>query len=236
MMQVQTPVELPPLPILPENPSLVTRLRTGMKTLQVLKVYPTNPAFGAVFYDSVELGRCKELARQFSRHAEGRRLLADKPSLSASDLNLEALDKLPPGTFGHEFARYYREQGLQPIDTLSPPKNDAQYIAKRLRETHDFIHLVTGYKTDVMGEMEVQAFTLGNLHLRTSLLILLNSSKEVHKHIPGFTATTYVRRLWAAFRRGADSRQFASFRWEDHWETPVALLREQLVAPAEELN
>jgi ubiquinone biosynthesis protein COQ4 len=30
--------------------------------------------------------------------------------------------------------------------------------------------------------------------------------------------------------------QFASFRWEDHWETPVTLLREQLVAPAEELN
>lgn len=235
-MQLQSAPGLPPLPILPENPSLLTRFRVGLQTLQVLKVQPTHPAFGALFYDSVEIGRCAELARQFSRHAEGRRLLAEKPSLSASELDLEALEKLPPETFGHTFARYYREKGLQPIETLSPPKNDAQYIAKRLRETHDFIHLVTGYGTDVMGEMEVQAFTLGNLHLRTSLIILLNTAREVPQQIPGFEVAVYVRRLWAAFRRGANSRQFASFRWEDHWGTPVALLREQLVAPAEEWN
>jgi len=43
----------------------------------------------------------------------------------------------------------------------------------------------------------------------------------------------YVRRLWAAFQRGSQSRQLASFRWEAHWATPLALLREQLVAPAQ---
>lgn len=235
-MQLQPPFTPPPLPTLPENPSLFTRLRVGLKTLQVLKVEPTNPAWGALFYDSVELGRCTELARQFSRHAEGRRLLADKPSLSGSELDLEALEKLPAGTFGHTFARYYREKGLQPIVTLSPPKNDAEYIAKRLRETHDFIHLVTGYGTDVMGEMDVQGFTLGNLHLRTSLVILLNTARELPQHVPDFNAAVYARRLWAAFRRGANSRQLASFRWEDHWETPMKLLSEQLVAPAEEWN
>lgn len=235
-MQLQTSASHRPLPVLPENPSLLTRLRVGLRTLQVLKVEPTNPAWGALFYDSVEIGRCAQLARDFSRTEEGRRLLADKPSLSAGELNLEALGKLPPGTFGHTFARYYREKGLQPIETLSPPKNDAQYLAKRLRETHDFIHLMTGYDTDVMGEMEVQAFSLGNLHLRTSLIILLNTARELPQHVPDFDATVYARRLWAAFRRGADSRQFASFRWEDHWETPVALMREQLIAPARAWN
>ncbi|AKJ03754.1 Hypothetical protein AA314_05380 [Archangium gephyra] len=236
-MQLQTSANnWPPLPTLPENPSLLTRLRIGLQTLQVLKVEPTNPAWGALFYDSVELGRCADMARQFSRHTEGRRLLADKPSLSGGELDLDALEKLPEGTFGHTFARYYREKGLQPILTLSPPKNDAEYIAKRLRETHDFIHLVTGYGTDVMGEMEVQAFALGNLHLRTSLVILLNTARELPQHIPDFDTGVYLRRLWAAFRRGADSRQLASFRWEDHWETPMKLLGEQLVAPAEEWN
>lgn len=235
-MQIQASSSFPPPPVLPENPSLLTRLRAGLKTLKVLQVEPTNPAYGAVFYDSVEMGRCEELARQFSRHAEGRRLLAEKPSLSAGELDLEGLAKLPPGTFGYEFARYYREKNLQPIETLSPPKNDAQYIAKRLRETHDFIHLVTGYNIDVMGEMELQAFTLGNLHLRTSLLILLKSVGSLSQHIPDFDAAVFARRMWAAFRRGADSRQIASFLWEDHWETPLALLCEQLVAPSEVLN
>jgi ubiquinone biosynthesis protein COQ4 len=224
------------LPTLPENPSLFTRLRVGLQALKVLNVEPTNPAYGALFYDSVEIGLCAALARDFSRHEEGRRLLAEKPSLSASDLDLEALEKLPSGSLGHTFARYFREQGLSPIDTLSPPKNDAQYIAKRLRETHDFHHMVTGYATDVMGEMELQAFTLGNLHMRTSLIILLNTAKQVSKTVPGFDAAQYARRLWAAFRRGSQSRQLASFRWEDNWATPLAMLREQLVAPAQQWN
>ncbi|WP_257459194.1 ubiquinone biosynthesis protein COQ4 [Archangium lipolyticum] len=224
-----------PLPTLPENPSLLTRLQVGLQALKVLQVDPTNPAYGALFYDSVEIGLCAALAQDFSRHEEGRRLLAEKPSLRASALDLDALEKLPLGSLGHTFARYFREQGLTPIETLSPPKNDAQYVATRLRETHDFHHMVTGYTTDVMGEMELQAFTLGNLHLRTSLLILLQSAKA-SKRMPGVDAAQYARRLWAAFRRGSQSRQLASFRWEDHWATPLTLLCEQLVAPAQQWN
>ncbi|WNG20277.1 Coq4 family protein [Cystobacter fuscus] len=223
------------LPKLPENPSLFTRLRVGLQALKVLQVEPTNPAYGALFYDSVEIGLCAALARDFSRHEEGRRLLAERPSLRASALDMDALEKLPSGSLGHTFARYFRDQGLSPIETLSPPKNDAQYVATRLRETHDFHHLVTGYDTDVMGEMELQAFTLGNLHLRTSFLILLQTAK-LPQRVPGFDAAQYARRLWAAFRRGSQSRQLASFRWEDNWATPLAMLREQLVAPAPQWN
>jgi ubiquinone biosynthesis protein COQ4 len=197
------------LPTLPENPSLLTRLRVGLQALEVLQVNPTDPAYGALFYDSVEIG------------------------LKASALDLDALEKNPPGSLGHTFARYFRDRGLMPIDTLSPPKNDAQYVAMRLRETHDFHHMVTGYDTDVLGEMELQAFTLGNLHLRTSLIILLQSAKAAQR-VPDFDAARYARRLWTAFRRGSQSRQLASFRWEDHWATPLAMLREQLVAPAQQ--
>ncbi|WP_204491517.1 Coq4 family protein [Archangium primigenium] len=221
-----------PLPSpLPENPSVFTRLKVGLRALKVLQVEPTDPLHGALFYDSVEWGLCTAMAREFAQHEEGRGLLSEKPSLSVSNLDLDAMEALPAGTLGHTFARYFREQGLTPIDTLSPPRNDAQYIATRLRETHDFHHLVTGYATDVLGEMELQAFTLGNLHLRTSLLILLQSAKAA-RMVPGFDATTYARRLWSAFRRGCQSRRLASFRWESHWTTPLATLREQLIAPA----
>ncbi|WP_052519373.1 Coq4 family protein [Archangium violaceum] len=223
------------LPTLPENPSLSTRLRVGLQALKVLQVNPTDPAWGALFYDSVEIGLCASLARDFSLHEEGRHLLAERPSLKASAMDLDALEKLPAGSLGHTFARYFREQGLTPIDTLTPPKNDAQYVATRLRETHDLHHMVTGYGTDVLGEMELQAFTLGNLHLRTSLLILLQSGKA-SQQVPGFDAAQYARKLWTAFRRGSQSRQLASFRWEDHWATPLAMLREQLVAPARQWN
>ena len=37
------------------------------------------------------------------------------------------------------------------------------YVATRLREVHDVFHVVTGYGTDDIGELELQWFNCGNL-------------------------------------------------------------------------
>ena len=41
----------------------------------------------------------------------------------------------------------------------------------------------------------------------------------------------YLRRIWAAFRRGKATRQMASIPWEDHWETPLKQFQERFCAP-----
>ncbi|HEX8437223.1 Coq4 family protein [Archangium sp.] len=227
---------VPPPPSLPENASLLTRLRTAWQALEVLKRDASDPVYGPLFNECLDIDVYKSLVRTFSRSEEGRRLLSERPSLRAGDLDLEALEKLPSGTLGRELMRYFQDNNIQPFPTTQPVTTDLQYIGKRVRETHDLFHVVTGYKTDVVGEMELQAFILGNLHLPTAVLILLFSSRDLHKRVPQFDAGEYRRRLWAAFRRGGRSRHFASFPWESHWETPVAQLRQQLCAPAEEWN
>jgi len=42
----------------------------------------------------------------------------------------------------------------------------------------------------------------------------------------------HFRDLRRAHRRGKATAPLASFRWEEHWETPVSAVRERLHCPA----
>jgi ubiquinone biosynthesis protein COQ4 len=99
------------------------------------------------------------------------------------------------------------------------------------------LYVLTGYATDVMGEMELQAFALGNLGIKTAALILLvGTLGQIKKRESGVDVSEYTRRLWAAYSRGRASKLFLDFWFERHWETPVATLRARLCAPAQQMN
>jgi ubiquinone biosynthesis protein COQ4 len=152
-------------------------------------------------------------------------------------LDLGALERLPEGTLGREFARYFRDNKISPFETTFEIKNDIDFIGKRYRETHDLLHVLTGYGTDVVGEMELQAYVLGILGIRTAVLILLFGMVEQLKGgKPGVGLPAYLRRVRAAYQRGRASQQFLDFWFEHHWETPVATLSARLCAPAQRMN
>ncbi len=222
---------------LPDNASLFTRLRVAGQCLGVLKNDPTDPTAGQLINICLDLGVYATLVQRLQRDSDGRRLLLERPSLQGKELDLSALERLPEGTLGHGFARYFSDNKIAPFETTLELKNDVDFIGKRYRETHDLLHVLTGYGTDVMGEMEVQAYALGNLGIRTAVLILLFGTFE-HFKAPqaGVGRSEYLRRVWAAYRRGRASQQFLGFKFEDHWETPVATLRSRLCAPAQQMN
>ncbi len=222
---------------LPDNASLFTRLRVARQCLEVLKHDPANPTCGQLLNICLDLNVYASLVQQLQRSEEGRRMLSERPSLQGKELDLAALERLPEGTLGREFARYFRDNKISPFETTLELKNDIDFIGKRYRETHDLLHVLTGYGTDVVGEMEVQAYALGNLGIRTAVLILLFGTFE-HFKVPqsGVGRADYLRRVWAAYHRGRASQQFLGFWFEHHWETPVATLRARLCAPAERMN
>jgi ubiquinone biosynthesis protein COQ4 len=222
---------------LPDNASLFTRMRVATQCLQVLKHDPANPICGPLLNTCLDLNVYASLVQQLQRNEEGRRMLSERPSLQGKALDLSALERLPEGTLGHEFARYFRDNKISPFETTFELKNDIDFIGKRYRETHDLLHVLTGYGTDVMGEMELQAYVLGNLGIRSPVLILLFSSFIHIKEQPsGFEMSAYLRRLRAAYQRGRASPQFLDFWFEHHWETPVATLSARLCAPAQRMN
>jgi len=220
------------LPTLPANASFLTRLRLSIHALNVLSGDPANPYYGPLLNACLDSGTYAKLARTWRESPEGRRLLDERPTLQGRELDLDALERLPEGTLGHELMRYFRNNGIEPFVTAFPISSDVDYLSKRYRETHDLFHVLTGYGTDERGEMELQAFVLGNLGVRQAVLILAYSVPRQLKQtgFKGFRG--YFDRLRAAYVRGRHSRELLSVKYETLWEQPVSALSALLCAPA----
>jgi len=103
--------------------------------------------------------RTAMLVDEVKRTPEGVRAMADKPRVGSFDM--AALGKLPPGTLGRAFADHMRDNKLDPSALPSLPSGtELEFFRAHLYETHDIFHVVTGFSTDVAGELGLQAFYL----------------------------------------------------------------------------
>jgi ubiquinone biosynthesis protein Coq4 len=168
-----------------------------------------------------------ETARFVSRDPQGARALSEGVRLGAIDL--VALQKLPVGTLGRVFADHMIDNGLDPraIPVPTYPAGDFRYVKTHLRETHDVWHVVTGFDTDVAGEIGLQAFYLAQLPSRLSAVLIAMSfvhlaTKNIDARDPIMNA---VLRGWAL---GKQARPFFGFDWAKHWATPLADVRKLL--------
>lgn len=211
---------------LPERPSLFTRLKVAFNALKVLDKRPDDPIAAPVFNAAIDGPVFQGHADALRQTPEGAALLDERPSLQARDLDLPALGQLPEGTVGRAFAQYFIDNRIHPFSSPYEVRNDLDYVVKWYRETHDLHHVLTGYATDALGEMELQAFAWGNLGLRTSPFILFFAALLRPHHLPPIWR--YSDRLRAAYRRGKASKSLLSVRYERSMAQPVEALRAAL--------
>ena len=223
---MSTPVSIPR--------SVFARLVAGLRAFRKLVDNPADPLHGPIFQMCAEHRLLRKVTRGLGRHGEGRRLLAERPRLNATTVSLEAMAAHPPSSLGRAYAGYFEANGIAPFDPpVLPVETDQDYLATRLRETHDVLHVVTGYRTDDIGELELQWFNFGNVGrgpLPILMFVAFFAMGRMRKH-GGVWAV--CRRLRAAYRRGRRSRALASVIWEDYWHLPVLDVQALLCAPAE---
>jgi ubiquinone biosynthesis protein COQ4 len=212
----------------------VGRVVAGVRAFRKLIDNPADPLHGPIFQMCAEYRLMRKLARSLQRHGEGRRLLAERPRLAANAVSLAALAALPPRSLGHAYAAYFDDNGISPFD---PPRlaveTDEDYMATRLRETHDVFHVVTGYGTDDIGELELQWFNGGNLGWGPLPLLVIVASFFMGRMTKYGGLWPVFKRARAAYRRGCRSRALASVVWEDYWSLPVHEVRALVCAPRE---
>jgi ubiquinone biosynthesis protein Coq4 len=161
----------------------------------------------------------------FARDARGAAAIRERPRLR---VDLDELSKLPAGTLGRAFADHMRANGLDPAALPRLPSNtDIEFIRAHLYETHDVWHAVTGFATDVAGELGLQAFYAaqapGGLPLILISMGLLNTAF--------YAMNDRRRRLdaiaqgWAMGRR---ARPLFGTRWDEVWTRPIADVRASL--------
>lgn len=212
----------------------IGRSVAGIRAFRRLIDNPTDPVQGPIFQLCAEHGLMRKLARSLHRHREGRRLLTERPRLDGRSVSLATLLALPPRSLGHAYASYFEANGITPFDPPKlPVETDEDYVATRLRDVHDVFHVVTGYGTDDIGELELQWFNLGNLGWGPLPFLVIAASFFMGRMTKYGGLWPVWKRACAAYRRGRQSRAFASVVWEDYWSMPIHEVRALLCAPEE---
>ena len=147
----------------------------SLRLLASLATFLKNPGSLDSVFAVANSVKDSPLAEQMKRH------LLIHPQFSAlvkegwrpKAIDLTELQTLPDGTLGRCYADQLISQGITPDALIdpSPVSNDAEYITHRLRETHDIIHVLTGFGIDGDSELGLQGFNLAQT--RSPLAVML---------------------------------------------------------------
>jgi ubiquinone biosynthesis protein Coq4 len=177
----------------------------------------TNPAVLRVMADHV------------TKTEVGRKALAERPRLK---VDLAELRQLPEGTLGREFAEHMIKNGLDPaaIPQL-PVKDELEFVRAHLYDTHDVWHVVTGFHTDVAGELGLQAFYQAQLpgHLPMAILTAGLLNTLFYSWADRDARMSEIARGW---QMGKRAEPLFGVRWDKLWARPLAQIRVDLVLAA----
>jgi ubiquinone biosynthesis protein COQ4 len=149
-------------------------------------------------------------ARALTLSKEGQRLRADEPFLPPILDDHAELRKLPKGTVAHAYCDFMEREGLSAAglvaesEKMGRPKYDdlVQWYGFRQRDTHDLMHVLTGYGRDALGEQCVLLFTHGQQPAAGHLLLgyagAYNITKQVKSKAPIWRAVREAHRIGKA--------------------------------------
>lgn len=147
--------------------------------------------------------------------------------LMKKNTTLEELSKMPSGTLAQTYANYMISQNLTPdfYDNIEIV-NDATYIMMRMRETHDLWHVLTGFKTDVPGELGLQAFMFAQIRTPLAPILICGRCLVSTFKNPSevFSIFEEVAQGWLMGRR---AKPIFSLDWEANWFKQLSELRKE---------
>jgi ubiquinone biosynthesis protein COQ4 len=170
--------------------------------------------------------RREEIVETVRRDPAGAAAMRDKPRTGKIDLG--ELQKLPLGTLGRAFADHMIENKLDPgaLPRLGA-SDDLEFLRAHLYETHDIWHVVTGFATDVPGELGLQAFYLAQFP--GGLPVALLAAGFVNTVMYEFDQRdTRMRAIVRGWLLGKRAKPFFGVRWAEWWNTPLSEVRAKL--------
>jgi ubiquinone biosynthesis protein COQ4 len=143
-------------------------------------------------------------------------------------VSIPELRELPRGTLGREFAEHMISNNLDPsaLPTL-PSRNPYEFFRAHLYETHDVWHAVTGFDTDVVGELGLQGFYLAQIPAPLPLLLLAIGFVRSAIYDEALTEP-FMEALIHGYRMGKDAVPFFGVRWDELWGLPLEEVRSRV--------
>jgi len=228
-----------PAPEIPPVPADLGRMRWGraLRALRALLADPDDTAKAIEVTLSIGARDFERSFQRFAATAEGRALLAERPSLAAALSDRASLAQMDPESLGRGYlaylertgftttgllelqdatqARWEREEGFPPMDALRAWYRDRWLLV------HDLLHIVTGYDTDDLGEAALLAFSQPQIRGRANALLTAGATFEVFR-VLGPSWLVYQFRAW---RRGGRAVPVIALPWEELLPLRVATVR-----------
>jgi ubiquinone biosynthesis protein COQ4 len=167
----------------------------------------------------------KIMVEFLSRHERGRIAFLERPRLG--NVSLEQLYTLPQNTLGYVYADHMITRGLTPLEA-NFVDSDYQFLAAHITETHDIWHVVTGCDTNIIGEIQLEAFYVEQLYATRFWLALLakNLLKAVVYDIE--VAGKYMDAIQYGWTMAKSAKPLFGIRWNNLWSTPLEDVRTNL--------
>lgn len=144
---------------------------------------------------------------------------------------------LPEGTVGRAYLHFMTSQGLSAQGLIDEYErygsefagfgDGIEWYANRRRDTHDLLHVLTGYSRDAFGEACVLAFTDGQHADRGARFIAYMAGREVKKQSP--KGSPVFKAVRDAQKNGRSAKSVIL-------QDIVSLMAEPLEAARERLN
>ena len=198
------------------------------------------------FRISLHMGgrRVHERRLAMREHPLGRRLLEERPDLCATLNDMPALAAMPEGSLGRAFHTFmdhpetipgYMLSGLiyrdDWFDTV-PMDDELRWAVERWFQTHDLMHVVSGYGADLPGE-GLNIYFSGGYCVGLSWRMTFWSPYGLAPRLmrPSIERRRWLGYLREAWERGSAARQhlpFESVPWEELLPQPLVDVRRTL--------
>ena len=161
-------------------------------------------------YDALPEKTFLPRARLLTLSAKGEALRASEPFLPPILDDHAALLALPEGSVAHAYVAFMRREGLSAAGLVAESEKIGrtkygdlvEWYGFRQRDTHDLMHVLTGYGRDALGEQCVLLFTHGQSPSHGHLLLgyagALNIKKQVKSRAPVYRAVREAHRIGKA--------------------------------------
>lgn len=135
----------------------------------------------------------KDLQR-FIKKPRGEKLIEERAYLPTMLDDHDQLRKLPEGSVGRAYIDFMETEGLtaaglvEEYDGFGSQMDDhddvMRWYSNRTRDSHDLMHILTGYGRDALGEACVLAVSHGNNRSPGVIFISFMAGREIKKHAP----------------------------------------------------
>ncbi|KAF3884302.1 MULTISPECIES: Coq4 family protein [Nostocales] len=153
---------------------------------------------------------------------QGEQAFQKRPRLG--DINLQKLYSLPTDTLGYAYANHMLKNNLKPL-YAGHVENNLQFLGAHLTETHDIWHIITGCNTNILGEIQLEAFYVAQLYFTRFWLALLAKNLVKATIYDIEVSTKYMDAMAKGWLMGKQAKPLFGVEWNLLWEQPLENVR-----------